>query len=306
MKIYNWNMFYVLRCVCSKFIENDSFIAFYWHIGEGRLLTAIGLLVLKVEWSVYLYLWSIFFLRFSQSLVPVWFAFGMLVTTPAIVRDSHFYMKWDQGCRPATAIRCTGVDTHSRLTCVLDFILFFLSLALSHIWLGDCLTSHCLQRSGMSLWWLRRLKVLLSFPILSGHPHFLFPIWPHSQIAYKLSIALIELRPEEAPRVRKQSRGSPVRRCNLAGPSLTTIKNRSGTNFSFLSPLYLSYFLSTLLSSHLLLSFYLPCIYILYISYFYYVVNVCECLTNDLLMRAYFSIPSPDPVCSWCHYHTAV
>ena len=96
----------------------------------------------------------------------------------------------------------------------------------------------------------------------------------HSQIAYKLSIALIELRPEESPRVRKQSRGSPVRHCILAGPLLTTIKNRSGTNFSFLSPLYLSYFLSTLLSSHLLLSFYLPCMYIIYIVF----LLCCECV----------------------------
>ena len=87
---------------------------------------------------------------------------------------------------------------------------------------------------------------------------------------------------------RRQSWGSPVRRCILAGPSLTTIKNRSGTNFYFLSPLYLSYFISTLLSSHLLLSFYLPCMYIIYIVFLLCCECVCECLTNDLLMRAYF------------------
>ena len=64
----------------------------------------------------------------------------MLVTTPASVRDSHFYMKWGQGCRPATAIGCIGAGTHSRLTCVLNFILFFFVLGTASYlirWLSD-------------------------------------------------------------------------------------------------------------------------------------------------------------------------
>ena len=62
---------------------------------------------------------------------------------------------------------------------------------------------------------------------------------------------LSELKPGEAPRARRQSWGSHVSRCILAGPLLMTIKSKSKTNFSllFFSLSFLFLFYSSLLAS---------------------------------------------------------
>ena len=85
---------------------------------------------------------------------------------------------------------------------------------------------------------------------------------------------LSELKPGEAPRARRQSWGSHVSRCILAGPLLMTIKSKSKTNFSllFFSLSFLFLFYSSLLAS---VTIYFICHACIYISFF---LLCCECV----------------------------